>query len=50
MDNVLVNERKREKESGATGDKEMRKQGLKQHDDASVAITKMKVINTKKLF
>ena len=50
MDTVLVKERKREKERGEVGDKEARKQGLKQHDEASVAITKTKVANTKKLF
>jgi hypothetical protein len=50
MDDVLVQERKKEKEAGTVGDKEMRKQGLKQHDVASVAITKTKSANTKKLF
>jgi hypothetical protein len=50
MDDVLINERKKEKETGLMGDKEMRKKGLKQHDAASVAITKTKVANTNALF
>lgn len=50
MDEALREERRREKADGGPHDKAVRVQALKQHDVASVAISRSKQANAKKLF
>lgn len=50
MDDILRETRVKEKAKGVVGDKESRKQELQQNDEAAVAFSKNKAVNTKKLF
>lgn len=50
MDDALRDVRRGEKEKGVEGDKEARRQALKQNDGVAVIVTKTKVANTNKLF
>lgn len=50
MDDALRDVRREEKEKGKDGDKDARRQALKQNDGVAVIVTKTKVVNSNKLF